>query len=127
MMDELVRFEMSEQRLVIADGRTGKVLRTGEPLGLPVVQVEQIPGVGRAVVRLDHTSVEGDFRNVLCVDDQARVVWQAELPSAPSGGPDSYVEVGAVSTDTIMATSWSCYRVTLDAAHGRIIDQTFTK
>ncbi|MDR1449462.1 MAG: hypothetical protein LBI84_04555 [Propionibacteriaceae bacterium] len=72
---------------------------------------------------------EGDawkpVKNLLAVTRSGDVVWRAELPSH-SGG-DCYVAAVVGEDGQVTAVSWSGYRVTLDAASGRIIWRTPTK
>lgn len=76
------------------------------------------------IALLEAPSGTGRHRNIVCVADDGSVVWRAELP--PGSQPDAYVAVSVGDTE-ISASSWSGYRVVLDAETGRILRSDFVK
>jgi len=76
------------------------------------------------ITLLDALSGTGRHRNIVRVADDGSVVWRAELP--PGSQPDAYVAV-SVSDTEISASSWSGYRVVLDAETGQILRSDFVK
>jgi len=84
-----------------------------------------IPASRDTIVLLDWTSDEARHgRNLVRITPEGQVVWRATPPE--NGTLDSFVAVeweGAVLT----ASTWSCYRVTVDVDSGAITVLYFTK
>ena len=117
-------FSVVDRELVIVDGRAG-VTWHGRPLGLPVEEVQTIPGTDTAVVLLDYMAgPPGPLENLVCVDGHGAVVWHARLPSAES--TDAYVSF-AFDRERLVAHTWSCHRVVIDPTTGTISGAEFTK
>lgn len=118
-------FSVIDRQLLIVDGPSGDVVWHGHPLGLPVEEVQTIPGTGTAVVLLDYMAQpSGPFENLISVDSDGAVVWRARLPS--DSGTDAYVSF-SLEGDQLVAHAWSGHRVTIEAATGKIRDSKFTK
>ena len=60
---------------------------------------------------------------MLRLDPTGKQVWAAEVPE----WPDEYVSMEWSPKGELKATSWSCYRVTLDLETGKIVAGTFVK
>lgn len=86
--------------------------------------VDLSDGSGRLVVCDWSAKNEPYNHNLTRLDAAGNPVWRAELP--PYTSPNCYVGVG-VDGDTIHANTWSCHRVTLDPATGKILTIVFTK
>jgi hypothetical protein len=84
------------------------------------------PSSNFVLVRIEHSSISWrPTENLLKLTEKGAVLWRSELPTY-SGG-DCYMYVDVSDDGGITATSWSCYRVKLDADSGRIIQRVFTK
>jgi len=124
-MSSRCAFSVIDRQLLIVDSPSGDVIWHGPPLGLPVEEVQAIPGTDTAVVLLDYMAQpSGSFENLISVDYQGAVVWRAQLPSGSS--TDAYVSFD-LEGDQLIAHAWSGHRVILDAATGQIRDSKFTK
>lgn len=107
------------------DRTTGLVRWHGFPLGAPVEEVEPVSDASHAIVLLDYMSGSlGPFENLVCVDCDGSLVWQAELPSTSS--TEAYVSF-ELAYGRLTANSWSGYSVELDPRTGKLITSTFTK
>ena len=65
----------------------------------------------------------GQFHNVIAVDRDGLLVWEAELPTSNTG--DRYYKIA--NRDPLTLYSTQSYDVFLDPASGRIIEKRFTK
>ena len=65
----------------------------------------------------------GQFQNVIALDVEGNVVWEADLPTSNTG--DRYYRVA--SRDPLTLNSTQSYDVILDPTSGRILDRRFTK
>jgi hypothetical protein len=63
------------------------------------------------------------FRNILAIDNDGEVVWQAELPTKKDA--DGYWKIESVQP--LVAMSFCSYECELDESSGRIIRKTFYK
>ncbi len=119
----MARYRLIHDELQIDDG-AGVVLWSGKPLSCSVTLV--LPGLGGdyCVVLLDpDAKLKGAFRNLLRVSTDGVVAWRARLPTT---GDDCYVSARWVD-GTLVANSWSGYRVVIDSETGDIVNSTFTK
>jgi len=66
---------------------------------------------------------DGHSALIVCRDRDGAVRWQA-LP--PDGERDSWVSVD-VRDDSVVGTSWSCWRVSIDSTTGTEVERHFTK
>lgn len=66
---------------------------------------------------------EGQFRNLLCLREDGRVRWVAELPTEKS--TDVYYKVA--KHNPLIAYSFCSYECEIDIATGRIRSKSFTK
>jgi hypothetical protein len=97
----------------------------GWKLEAPVKKVIAFPAAAGWLVLLHHQSVRGKrFRNLLYVDSNGLELWRAHLPKDTV--PDSFVDV-KVEGDSIVAWTWSSYRMVLDAHTGETVRVELTK
>lgn len=92
--------------------------------GVPVKTSFVLPGTSDHVVLLDYMGGPKNFRNVLRIATSGEVVWRAELPDR--SGPEAYVDL-ELSSDGLVARSWSGHRVVMDVNSGRIARSEFVK
>ena len=72
---------------------------------------------------LDPDASDGStFRNLLCIDVNGPSIWNAELPASP----DAFLDVG-LSSEGLLARTWSGMQVVLDRNSGRELDRRFNK
>jgi len=119
----MVRFSLVADELQIDNG-AGVVLWSGKPQGYAVSAV--LPGVRSddcLVLLNPDAQRQGPFRNLLRVSSNGAVVWNAQLPTRES---DCYTSVRWVE-DSIVANSWTGYRVVIDGATGDVLNSSFTK
>jgi hypothetical protein len=118
-------FTVIDRQLLVTDLSTGQTRWHGSPLGLPVEEVHPLQGAARAVVLLDYIAgPTGPKRNLICVDRDGQVVWQAALPTSSS--PESFVSFELLGNE-LFANSWSGWRVAIDPGTGDIRGAEFTK
>jgi outer membrane protein assembly factor BamB len=118
-------FTVIDRQLLITDPATGQVRWHGSPLGLPVEEVRPLLTADRAIVLLDYMAgPTGPRQNLICVDCDGQVVWQAALPSSSS--PEAFVSFELVG-DQLFANSWSGWGVAIDPLTGDIRGAEFTK
>jgi hypothetical protein len=97
----------------------------GWKLEAPVKKFIAFPAAAGWLVLLHHQAVCGKrLRNLLYVDSNGLERWRAHLPKGTV--PDSFVDV-EVEGGTIVASTWSCYRMVLDANTGATVSVKFTK
>ena len=97
----------------------------GWKLGAPVKKFIAFAAASGWIVLLHHQSVRGKrCRNLLYVDSNGLELWRAHLPKDTV--PDSLVDV-KVAGNTIIAWTWSSYRMVLDAHTGVAVSVEFTK
>jgi outer membrane protein assembly factor BamB len=103
--------------------REGTELWAGQPRGAHVVGVWPLPPTSDALIllRWEKRFTENQFRNLLRIQPDGRVVWAAELPSTDA---DMWVEAGVVA-GRIRATSWTGFTVDIDPATGRLGHRTY--
>lgn len=80
-----------------------------------------IPGT-RDVVDFAEFGADSPRAPIRRVRSDGSIAWSVEPPESQ----DSWVTV-VVDGDRVTATSWSCWRVTVDVHSGREIDRVFTK
>src|SRR5262245_12486852 len=118
-------FTILDRQLLITDPATGHTRWHGLPLGLPVEEVQPMQAPDRAIVLLDYLArPTGPNQNLICVDCDGRVVWQAALPTSSS--PESFVSFELLG-DQLFANCWSGWRVAIDPTTGDILRAAFTK
>ncbi len=110
----------------LKDGRlqiisNSKLVWDGRLDNRTVVRVASIPSTEDCLVLLD-PSTDGVDRNLLRIARDGSVVWRA--PAPPEGG--TYVDV-QIQNGLIVAWSWTCHMVTLEAGSGSISEAVFTK
>ena len=66
---------------------------------------------------------DGFISTIICARPDGSIAWQA-LP--PAGGRDVWVSV-ALEGDSVVANSWSCFRVVYDVTTGSETARHFTK
>jgi outer membrane protein assembly factor BamB len=90
--------------------------------GITVIAARPLDDNSGCVVLLDPGAMpRSTFENLFCVDANGKVMWKAQLPQSH----DAFVDLQL--TDALYANSWSGYRVKLDPATGKIVDQVFVK
>jgi len=105
-----------EGRELMADG--GRL-----ELEHPIVEAHRL---GEAILVLfDHMAGPHfrQFQNLVAIDGQGMLRWTAEHPTNETN--DGYLTVNSV--EPLVATSFGCWRCTLDPATGRIVGKTWTK
>jgi hypothetical protein len=83
-----------------------------------------LPSGGGRVVVFDRETISGQRENLACFDVDGHTKWTAKLPT--SDPTDCFIAV-RMDGDLVLANSFSCYTVWLDAATGRTIRAQFTK
>jgi hypothetical protein len=67
----------------------------------------------------------GQFENLRAYDSEGAEVWRASLPTSTSS--DCFVSLTGGGSLTVGASSFSGYRLTLEAATGAMVESEFTK
>lgn len=112
------------EELWIVHATTGRVVWRGQPLGYSVQMVLPTPSSDAFLVLLRYDrGPTTAFRNLLRLQPDGAVVWQAELPDR---GYDAYTDV-EWRNHVLTAFSWSGFLVVLDPDSGRILSTRFTK
>ncbi|HEX9049424.1 MAG TPA: hypothetical protein VF841_02720 [Anaeromyxobacter sp.] len=78
----------------------------------------------RCVVLLEPDPATKNDENLIRVDGSGREIWRARPPDR--SGPDCWVSAH-VDGDRVTASSWSGWRVVLDAESGALRESTFAK
>lgn len=123
-MSEYAQYLLNEGRVSIV-GTAGRPIWEGLPLGIHALSVRpQIAGDG-ALVLLDYMEMgPGPIRNLIRLQSDGQVAWQAELPDR---SPDCYVSVDQDSRGSIYANTWEGWRVNIDIESGKIRRADFVK
>ena len=122
-------YSLTNDELTVTERVTGQREWQGHIEGYPVADVVPLPDSEDCLVLLDYYSGRGikNFQNLLRYRHGKGIVWKAPLPPAPPDNmEDAYVSMGWYGGNLI-ASSWSGFAVTLDAATGRILGVEFTK
>ncbi|WP_427115505.1 hypothetical protein [Pseudarthrobacter scleromae] len=102
------------------------ITRDGKVLGVPVLDVQELPGDDSAIVLLDYMTMgKGPQRNLVKVRNDGSIAWIADLPD--TGPQECYVSMDLGPAGIVFANTWLGYRVSIDAGTGRILGKTFTK
>lgn len=98
----------------------------GKVLGVPVLDVQEMPGDDSAIVLLDYMAMgKGPQRNLMKVRNDGSIAWIADIPD--TGDQECYLSMDLGPAGTILANTWLCYRVSIDAGTGKILGKSFTK
>jgi outer membrane protein assembly factor BamB len=125
-MSEATVYGLDGGTITATDASSGVVLWAVRPLGARVVDIAGLGAFGGVVVLLDYMEMgSGPANNLIRLDRNGAVVWQAPLPTGEPS--DAYVEFSLDSEGWVSASSWSGWRVRLDAANGEIIQKLFSK
>ena len=117
-------YQIGDGDIVVLNRDKGNVHWRGRPKGYPAESVVPVPGDLDAVILVPRGEKEqGSFRNLLRIDANGSIVWEAELPDL---GADAYAKV-AVRDRRLVGWSWSGYMVGINWDTGKIEKQTFTK
>jgi hypothetical protein len=97
--------------------------RNSEYNGAAIKRAIPIEGGSRCILLLDpDASKRSVFEDLLCIDRSGRLVWMAGLPS----NPDVFLEV-ALTSEGIVANTWSGLKILLDQRTGRELKRIFVK
>ncbi len=124
------RYWVESEDLWVADAEA--VTWRGRPDGMPVEFVIPIPETRDALVILNPNAGPrtpyGDLKgwpHLLRVRPDGEVVWRIE--PGPNPGEHDWWTAVEISEQSIVATTWSCWRQTLDPETGRVLSSVFTK
>lgn len=124
-MSEATIYTLDDGTITATDV-SGAVVWVGRPLGARVVDVAVLSTVGAVIVLLDYMEMgSGPVNNLIRMNRDGTVAWQALLPTTEPS--DAYVDFSLASEGLILASSWSGWRVRLDAESGEIIEKLFAK
>jgi len=104
---------------------SGRNFWRGRPDGLPVLDIMLDRDREAAFILLDPPAGGGHVRNLLLIGPTGDIRWRAELPDVI--GADAFVSMAFADDGSIVSGTWSGYRVRIDPASGRLLEQTFTK
>jgi len=111
--------------LVILESHTDKERWRGKPQGIPVSKAILLPYANDLIVLLEYAyHPRRPFRNLIRMRPDGSIIWHAELPQATAN--DAYVDI-ELTGGSLLAWSWSGYRVVIDPVSGKIIQKTFIK
>lgn len=68
-------------------------------------------------------SIAGQFKNLVCFEEDGGVFWVAELPTSDNTATYSQI----VSTEPLVVDSFCSIRCTINTENGRILEQVFFK
>jgi hypothetical protein len=122
-MPEYPSFTVEDGWLSIAF--RGRETLTIRPDDRKVLRMLQLDDPASAFVLLEWPAGGARVHNLLKVTADGAAAWRAELP--PGESTDCFVSVDTDGDGGLFANTWSCYRVTLDPATGRILQSLFTK
>jgi hypothetical protein len=112
--------------LITVTDAAGQLLWAGRPLGVSVKAIAALSTLDAVIVLLDYMEMgRGQVKNLIRLERDGRVAWQASLPTREPS--DCYVDFSLGSGSHISASSWSGWRVLLDPASGEIEEKAFTK
>ena len=88
----------------------------------------EVTGTNDAIVLLNPDACRvGPFRNLLRLSADGSVDWRAELPDTRDNN-DAYVAVRWAGARFLLANTWTCHAVNIDAESGRLFGTaSFTK
>lgn len=122
---------VESDELWLADERA--IIWHGRPEGKPVKLAVAIPDTDDAAVLLDVEAGPRDplgelksWPHLLRVSPTGAVVWRRAAGDGSFGERDFWTSLQVVD-GALVATTWSCYLKTLDAATGRTLSSVFTK
>ncbi|HVJ16859.1 MAG TPA: hypothetical protein VM686_15570 [Polyangiaceae bacterium] len=108
-----------------------RVVWNGRVDGKPAVECWLVPGTTDVIVLLEHEAgprnAFGDvvtWPNLVRVARPGSIVWRAEPRQEP--GQDRWIAVD-FDGEALVASTWSCWRCTLDVETGRVLRSEFTK
>tara|TARA_B100001094_G_scaffold333065_1_gene408269 strand:+ start:1231 stop:1554 length:324 start_codon:yes stop_codon:yes gene_type:complete len=72
-----------------------------------------------------NTKKFGQFKNLIAISQDAKRIWQADLPTNMSG--DCYYDIEFDLDQSLLAYSIKSYTCYIDKKNGRILNKVFTK
>lgn len=115
---------LKDGNLIFIDVDKNRVTWQGKPGNYDVEKIIQIPGHEICIVLLKPDREKGRFQNLIGMNFNGLIFWKSELPD--DVGEDVYVDV-YLYNGTLIAHSWSGFRVSIDIRSGHIIGKEFTK
>ncbi len=110
--------------LYIKNLSTDSIEWSGRPKGYRVQNVIELIDSDCSIVLLDPSQESRTFQNLLYIDCEGSIVWEADLPDTNVG--DVYLKV-LYQDNCIIAYSWSGFKVEIDSKSGKIISREFVK
>ncbi len=118
-----VTFVTIDRSIIVQRKDDGTVYWTGTFDGAPIKAALVLSAGSRCVILLDPDSSKANiFENLLCIDQEGRVLWRARLP----GVPDAFTEA-ALTDEGVSAYSFSGFTVLIDPENGHEIRKLFVK
>lgn len=94
-------------------------------VNLPIYKTIALPDGKKRILLFDSPAGNtGRLENLICVDHEGGLFWTAKLPKDTL--PDTFISA-RMEGDVIIANTWSCFAVTIDAATGKTLSCVFTK
>ena len=118
-----MKCELADADLIIRDEQ-GRVRWRGKPAGYRVQALSPLEKDGGVIVLLDRMAGPKSFANLLRVQTDRAIAWQANPPD--HSGSDAFVEF-RWDGDELIANSWSGYLLRLDPITGAVRSQVFVK
>ena len=93
----------------------------------PILDQIELPNSLGTVTLFDWMAEEvRDGRNLIRTDPEGRELWRAEPAFFDQGQKDCFVQM-AWDGEVLTASTWSCFRVSIDLATGATTTLEFTK
>ena len=118
------KFELESGTIIVTDLSDNNLIWKGKPNNHVVKQIIQTPEIKTCIALLDPDQKNDRFHNLVKVDINGFILWEAELPDF--SGVDCYVDV-KFQDDFLVAHSWAGFKVIIDIESGQIVSKKFTK
>jgi outer membrane protein assembly factor BamB len=118
-----VIFSSVKSNIIVSQDENGSYSWLGRYDGMPIKQAIPTDGGTHCVLLLDPDASDCQtFRNLLCIDVNGRLIWNAELPTSP----DVFLDV-SLSPEGLIARTWSGMQVVIDGNSGGELNRQFNK
>lgn len=116
-------FSSLQPEIVVTQNADGSYAWSGQYNGASIKRAIPIDEGKHCIILLDpDANKRSAFENLLCIDRKGEPIWIAKLPTSP----DVFLDA-SLSSDGLLAHTWSGLQVLLNGNTGRELERKFAK